>query len=109
MIAVHYYVKLLMRVFTFHCVSSSDDVLTLQVTKLEAHREALTSHMHSAEDCCAQLVEQVKTLKDKWCATCVENVKLYKKIFELRKALNPGRTLPSNSSTLSDAVSCAQY
>ena len=63
----------------------------MQVTKLEAHREALVSHMHGAEDSCAQLVDQVKTLKDKWCTTCVENVKLYKKIFELRKALNPGR------------------
>ncbi len=46
--------------------------------------------MHSVEDCCAQLMEQLKCLKEKWCATCVENVKLYKKIFELRKALNPG-------------------
>lgn len=93
-----------MRGFT---VDSSDDVLILQVTRLEAHREALMSHMHSAENCCAELVEQVKTLKDKWCATCVENVKLYKKIFELRKALNPGRALPVNSSIVSDAVSSA--
>lgn len=66
-------------------------VLTVQVTKLEAHRQALLSHMHSAEDCCAQLVEGLKTLKNKWCAMCVENVKLYKNIFELRKALNPGK------------------
>ncbi|KAL3155756.1 hypothetical protein ABBQ32_012773 [Trebouxia sp. C0010 RCD-2024] len=64
-------------------------LMSAQVTKLEAHREALLSHMHSAEDCCAQLLEELKTLKNKWCATCVENVKLYKNIFELRKALNP--------------------
>lgn len=69
------------------------------MTKLEAHREALMSQMHSAEECCAQLVEQVKTLKEKWCATCVENVKLYKKIFELHKALNPGGILRQTSST----------
>ena len=67
------------------------EVPTVQVTKLEAHREALLSHMHNAEGCCAQLMEELKTLKNKWCATCVENVKLYKNIFELRKALNPGR------------------
>ncbi len=35
-------------------------------------------------------MDQLKALKEKWCGTCVENVKLYKKIFELRKALNPG-------------------
>ncbi|KAL3146032.1 hypothetical protein ABBQ38_015387 [Trebouxia sp. C0009 RCD-2024] len=64
-------------------------LMSAQVTKLEAHRQALLSHMHSAEDCCAQLVEGLKTLKNKWCAMCVENVKLYKNIFELRKALNP--------------------
>ena len=64
--------------------------MTVQVTKLEAHRQALMSHMHSVEEYCAQLTQQLATLKEKWCATCVENVKLYKKIFELRKALNPG-------------------
>ena len=84
-------------------------MLTLQVTKLEAHREALMSHMHKAEECCAQLVEQVKALKDKWCATCVENVKLYKKIFELRKALNPGRTLHPNSSIFSDTFQTCYF
>ncbi len=57
---------------------------------MEAHKAGLMSHMHNVEDCCAQLMEQLKALKEKWCATCVENVKLYKKIFELRKALNPG-------------------
>jgi len=51
--------------------------------------------MHNVEDCCAQLMEQLKALKEKWCATCVENVKLYKKIFELRKALNPGEDMVS--------------
>lgn len=75
-------------------------MLTVQVTKLEAHREALLSHMHSAEDCCAQLLEELKTLKNKWCATCVENVKLYKNIFELRKALNPGRLYNSRKALL---------
>ncbi|DBA80836.1 hypothetical protein WJX77_004822 [Trebouxia sp. C0004] len=65
-------------------------LMSEQVTKLEAHKAGLMSHMQSVEDCCAQLVEQLKALKQKWCATCVENVKLYKKIFELRKALNPG-------------------
>ncbi len=64
-----------------------------QVTKLEAHKAGLVSHMHNVEDCCAQLMEQLKALKQKWCATCVENVKLYKKIFELRKALDPGEDL----------------
>lgn len=57
---------------------------------MEAHKAGLSSHMHNVEDCCAQLMEQLKALKEKWCGTCVENVKLYKKIFELRKALNPG-------------------
>lgn len=46
--------------------------------------------MGSVEGCCAQLVQQLNAFKERWCATCVENVKLYKKIFELRKALNPG-------------------
>jgi len=65
------------------------------VAKLEAHKAGLSSHMHNVEDCCAQLMEQLKALKEKWCATCVENVKLYKKIFELRKALNPGEDMVS--------------
>ncbi|DBA68742.1 TPA: hypothetical protein ACH3X2_013438 [Trebouxia sp. C0005] len=65
-------------------------LMSEQVTKLEAHKAGLLSHMHNVEDCCAQLMEQLKALKEKWCATCVENVKLYKRIFELRKALNPG-------------------
>ena len=52
------------------------------------------NHTHHVEECCAQLIKQLTTLRDKWCATCVENVKLYKKIFELRKALNPGRPGP---------------
>lgn len=51
------------------------------------------THMHSMEVCCGQLTSQLKELKKKWCATCVENVKLYRKIFELRKALNPGQLL----------------
>lgn len=67
-------------------------VMSQQVVELEAHKAALMGHMHSVEDCCAQLMEQLKALKEKWCATCVENVKLYKKIFELRKALHPGAT-----------------
>ena len=62
----------------------------LQVAQLEAHKVALVNHMHSMEACCGQLTVQLKDLKQKWCATCVENVKLYRKIFELRKALNPG-------------------
>lgn len=66
------------------------NLMSEQVAKLEAHKAGLMSHMHSVEDCCAQLMEQLKALKEKWSATCVENVKLYKKIFELRKALNPG-------------------
>lgn len=61
-----------------------------QVAQLEAHKAALVDHMHSMETCCGQLTSQLKDLKQKWCATCVENVKLYRKIFELRKALNPG-------------------
>ncbi len=65
------------------------------MAKLEAHKAGLSSHMHNVEDCCAQLMEQLKALKEKWCATCVENVKLYKKIFELRKALNPGEDMVS--------------
>lgn len=70
----------------------------VQVIKLEAHKAELIGHMHRVEDCCAQLMQHLKVLKEKWCATCVENVKLYKKIFELRKALNPGRTaLPSHT------------
>ena len=64
----------------------------LQVAQLEAHKAALVNHMHSMETCCGQLTSQLKDLKQKWCATCVENVKLYRKIFELRKALNPGRS-----------------
>lgn len=51
--------------------------------------------MGSVEDCCSQLTAQLKALKQAWCSTCIENVKLYKKIFELRKALNPG-TCPSH-------------
>ncbi|KAL0046703.1 hypothetical protein WJX82_007873 [Trebouxia sp. C0006] len=65
-------------------------LMSEQVAKLEAHKAGLLSHMHNVEDCCAQLMDQLKALKEKWCGTCVENVKLYKKIFELRKALNPG-------------------
>ena len=59
--------------------------------ELEAHEQALMSHTHSVEECCAELMQQLATLKEKWCATCIENVKLFKKIFELRKALNPGK------------------
>lgn len=82
------------------------EVLNVQVTKLEAHREALLSHMHGAEECCAQLMEELKTLKHKWCATCVENVKLYKNIFELRKALNPGRHNPASAAELCCCICC---
>lgn len=65
-------------------------LMSEKVIKLEAHKAELVGHMHRVEDCCAQLMQHLKVLKEKWCATCVENVKLYKKIFELRKALNPG-------------------
>jgi len=61
-----------------------------QVVQLEAHKTALGARMGSVEDCCSQLTAQLKTLKQAWCSSCIENVKLYKKIFELRKALNPG-------------------
>ena len=62
----------------------------LQVLQMQVQNAEQVARMAAVEECCAQLIEQLKTSKQQWCQTCVENVKLYKKIFELRKALNPG-------------------
>ena len=67
------------------------------------------NHMHNVEDCCAQLMEQLKALKEKWCATCVENVKLYKKIFELCKALNPGEDTVYHADVTDPAHCCGHH
>ena len=61
-----------------------------QVIQLEAHKAALATRMATVEDSCYQLTAQLNAMKQAWCSACIENVKLYKKIFELRKALNPG-------------------
>lgn len=72
------------------CVHAAHRCWCVQMTQLEARNTALVSHMHAMEDCCIKLIGELKSAKETWCETCVDNVKLYKKIFELRKALNPG-------------------
>lgn len=74
--------------------------LAVQVAQLEGHKTALVAHMTSAEDSCARCIQELKALKASWCRTCIKNVNLYKRIFELQKALNPGLPCDFCSSSL---------
>ncbi|KAK9824564.1 hypothetical protein WJX72_011336 [[Myrmecia] bisecta] len=63
------------------------DRITEQMRALEGDKAKLVKYVGEVEDTCRAMTDEMRRVKERWCQSCIENVKLYKEVFELRKRL----------------------
>lgn len=59
-------------------------VLLAQVTSLDEEKRRLLQRVTQTQSNCAQMAAQLKEVRDRWQATCLTNVTLYRELMSLR-------------------------